>query len=273
MKMKKELQMLSFHKKGFLLFLFCLLCPLVIHASGLKKLSEKELVELTDVIVVGQVDKKDARWIGRHIETTYGIRTKEYWKGDLGDSFEFTQMGGELQRPLPIAMQADGAPRFFEGEQVILFLEKPKKKPDGKGVSNLPPESKLPASYKVVGWTQGKYTIIKDPKTNQDKVLRLGMEDVKVLDRRELDKRIEAAKIYSGSSSKKQEKPVKSEQTQLAAPLAGKGPKKSSGTNSSPNLKGENKGTSIDKDSTTILKLPQREKLDDFKLRIKGYLK
>lgn len=271
--MKKELKVFSFHKKGILLVLFCLLFPLVIHASALKKLSEKELVDLADVIMVGQVDKKEARWVGRHIETTYGIRSKEYWKGDLGASFELTQMGGEIERPLPITMQADGAPAFFEGEQVILFLEKPKKNPNEKGASTLPSDSKLPSSCKVVGWAQGKYTIIKDSKTSQEKVIRLGMEDMQVLDRRELDKRMEAAKAYSGLSSQKQEKPVKTEQIQGSAPLTGKGPKKASGAPSPQDLKGEIKEPALDKKSLDILNLPKRENLDDFKLRIKGFLK
>jgi hypothetical protein len=272
MKMKKEQKLLSFHKMGILMCLFCLLFPMIIHASALKKLSEKELVDLADVIVIGQVDKKEARWVGQHIETTFGIRAKEYWKGDLGASFDFTQMGGELQRPLPITMQADGAPGFFEGEQVILFLEKPEKNPNGKGASTLPPESRLPASCKVVGWAQGKYTIIKDSKTNQDKVVRLGMEDMRVLDRREMDRRIEAAKLYSGLSSK-QEKPVKTEQIQASTPFAGKAPKKASGAPYSRNLKAENKEISFDANSLNILDLPKRENLEDFKLRIKGFLK
>lgn len=273
MKMKKGLKMFSFHKKGILPVLFCLFFPLVIHASALKKLSEKELVDLADVIMVGQVDKKEARWVGSHIETTFGIRAKEYWKGDLGASFEFSQMGGEIERPLPITMQADGAPGFFEGEQVILFLENPKKNPNDKGASTLPPDSKLPASCKVVGWAQGKYTIIKDSNTSQEKVIRLGMEDMRILDRRELDKRIEAAMTYSGLSLKKQEKPVKTEQIQGSAPLAGKASRKASGAPFSQDLKGEIKEPALDKNSLAILDLPKRENLDDFKLRIKGFLK
>jgi hypothetical protein len=271
MKMKKDFKKLSIQKMGILIILISLLFPLGARASALKKLSEQELANLSDVIVVGKVDKKEARWVGRHIETTIGIQAKEYWKGDLGSSFEFTQMGGELQRPLPIAMEADGAPKFFEGEQVILFLEKPKKNPQNKGASPLPPDSRLPDSCKVVGWAQGKYSIIKDSKTNQEKVIRLGMEDMKVLDRRELDRRIEAAKLYSGKN--KQEKPQKTEQSKASGPFIGKIPPKTALQTSSQDLKKQDKEISFDANSQAVLDLPKRENLDDFKLRINGFLK
>ena len=108
---------------GAMIFLAAFL-PLSGMGSGLKSLSLEDMAKKSDVIAVGKVAKKEAAWVGRHIETTYKIMAKEYWKGDLGASFEFTQMGGDMYHPLPISMRAGGAPRFFEGERVVLFLEK-----------------------------------------------------------------------------------------------------------------------------------------------------
>ncbi|MBN1901089.1 hypothetical protein JW926_07170 [Candidatus Sumerlaeota bacterium] len=278
MKTKTYLKLSFYHRMGLFLILGLFLFPSPVLGSALQKLSEKELANLADVVVVGQVSSKEARWVGRHIETTVSVRAKEYWKGNLGDSFELTQMGGEVQRPLPIAMKADGAPEFFMGEQVILFLENPKPNPNpnpnSKVKNALPPDSKLPNSCKVVGWAQGKYTIIRDSKTNQDKIIRLGMEDMTVLSKHDMEKRIEAARIYSGLASKNEEKPVKTKQNQGAAPMAGKmGKKASSGADPAKVSESEVKVASLDKDSLAILDLPKRENLEVFKTRIMDILK
>ena len=183
-------------KAVFPIFLIAgILLPVVASAGALQKITVEEMAKLADVIVVGLVEKKEGAWVDKHIETTIRIQVSEYWKGSLGSTIELTQMGGEVTRPFPIAMHADGAPRFFEGERVILFLEKPKQNrsaappPPGAKISE-----KLTSSMQVLGWAQGKYTIISDPKTGEDKAVCLGMQNVRVVDKREMDNYIQKAK-------------------------------------------------------------------------------
>ncbi len=167
-------------------------------ASGLRQMSLEDVVRAADVIAVGRVMSQEARWVDKRIETTIRVAADEYWKGDLGESFEITQMGGEVQRPLPIAMYADGQPRFFQGERVILFLEKPKKASFDKGEGGAK-ESRLTASPRIVGWAYGKYTILRDPKSGEDKALPLGLMGATVLDRREIEGRMRLAAQYAGA--------------------------------------------------------------------------
>ena len=185
-------------KAVFPIFLIAgILLPVVASAGALQKITVEEMAKLADVIVVGPVEKKEGAWVDKHIETTIRIQVSEYWKGSLGSTIELTQMGGEVTRPFPIAMHADGAPRFFEGERVILFLEKPKQNrsaappPPGAKISE-----KLTSSMQVLGWAQGKYTIISDPKTGEDKAVCLGMQNVRVVDKREMDKLCAVAAEY-----------------------------------------------------------------------------
>lgn len=185
-------------KAVFPIFLIIgILLPMMASAGALQKLAIEDMAKLADVIVVGLVEKKECAWVDKHIETTIRIQANEYWKGNLGSTIELTQMGGEVVKPLPMAMHADGAPRFFEGERVILFLEKPKAirsatpPPAGARISD-----KLNSSMQVLGWAQGKYTIIADPKTGEDKAVCLGMQNVRVVDKREMDKLCAVAAEY-----------------------------------------------------------------------------
>jgi hypothetical protein len=174
------------NSRNFMLVLlvFSLCLPFSGYGSALQKLSLKEITDFSEVIAVGEVVTKEAKWVDRHIETTYKIKAAEYWKGNLGDNFEFTQMGGDLYKPLPVSMRAEGSPRFYEGEKVVLFLQKAKK-PSFKR-QQTKDKSKLWNSYKVVGWVQGKYTILEDPATGEEKAVRLGLENVRIVEKNEM---------------------------------------------------------------------------------------
>jgi hypothetical protein len=272
--MRKRFLKRSFYQFG-ILALFLALGITQVHASGLKNLSLEEITAATDVIAVGTVAKKQSQWVGNHIETTIGIKAKEYWKGDLGQSFEIAQMGGEVTQPLPIAMESNGAPKFFEGERVVLFLQKPSQAPQGKGASQPDPKSKVPGSYKVVGWAQGKYTILPDPKTGEDRVVRLGMENMQILDKRDMDKRIAAAQAYANSRLEKEGKMNKSAPSREPSPLDGKGNQKMPSAKSSPAPTGEMKGKAshASENSRDMLDLQNRDKLNDLKSKVQSYLK
>jgi len=272
--MRKRFFTRSFYHMGFLALLLALAIPQV-PASGLKNLSLEDMTKASDAIAVGTVMNKRSQWVGKHIETTVGIQAREYWKGDLGKSIEITQMGGEVTQPLPIAMESQGAPQFFEGENVVLFLQKPPKAPQGKGAAQPDPKSRVPGSYKVVGWAQGKYTILPDPQTGENRVIRLGLENMRILDKRDMDKRIAVAQAYSISRLEKEGKISKSAPSQAPAPLAGKGKQKAPEAKASPALPGELKGKTspAPQDALAMLDLPNQDKLNDFKSKVQTYLK
>jgi len=184
-------------------------------------------------------------------------------------------MGGEVTHPLPIAMESQGAPEFFEGENVVLFLQKPSQVPQGKGAAQPDPKSRVPGSYKVVGWAQGKYTILPDPQTGEDRVVRLGLENMRILDKHDMDRRIAVAQAYSISRLEKEGKMSKSAPSQAPAPLVGKGKPKAPETKTSPSLPGELKGktSAAPEDAFAMLDLPNQEKLNDFKSKVQSYLK
>ena len=263
-----------FFYKGVILGLLMALAIPQIHAGAVKNLTLEEMTQASDVIAVGAVTKKEARWVGRRIETTLQIQAREYWKGDLGASFEIAQMGGEVTEPLPIAMQSDGAPQFFEGEKVVLFLEKPRKASSGKPDLKQDPKSKVPGSYKVVGWAQGKYTILPDPQTGEEKVVRLGLENMQILDKREMNRRIAVAESYAKSRLKKEGKD-KAAPAQDLPPYASQSAKQALAAQSpkTPPKDVNNNPASPGKDSFKELDLPNREKLGDFKSKVQKCFK
>ena len=72
-------------------------------------------------IVVGRVVALESRWNdGRHgIETLVTLDVEQYLKGDLGTSVTVRTPGGQIG---PYLSVMPGAPRFAEGDEVVLFL-------------------------------------------------------------------------------------------------------------------------------------------------------
>lgn len=265
-----------------------LLPVLTVTASSIRKMNLDELTAKADVIAVGQVEKKESFWAGSRIETTVKIKAEEYWKGALGPEFEITQLGGDVLKPLPISMHADGEPRFFEGEKVVLFLEKPGFRPEKPSGKN--PGSKVAASYKVLGWAYGKYSVIFDPETGKEKVVRLGLLNARIADRKVLEERMELATKLAAAGGK-----------ESAAKTSGKTPGKKSAAAVKARMKGVDvpdepqvqkqeeikqgdpdkapltmnnvlRAQKIDK-ASTILNLPAQDTLEDLRAKVQQKLK
>jgi hypothetical protein len=79
------------------------------------------LVDDAQVIVHGRVVQLRGRAgsDGLGIETLVTVQAASYLKGDLGREFTFVARGGQLGRYRSIV---SGAPRFVEGQEVVLFL-------------------------------------------------------------------------------------------------------------------------------------------------------
>jgi hypothetical protein len=80
-----------------------------------------ELVASSAAVVHGQVVELRAQWVqGRRlIETEVVVDVVEYFKGNLGDRLTFRVPGGVLGSYQTVMV---GAPRFEEGDEVVLLL-------------------------------------------------------------------------------------------------------------------------------------------------------
>jgi hypothetical protein len=80
-----------------------------------------ELSREAQIIARGDVVSVDARWTDdrRTIETIVTLQTGSYLKGQLGPILQFRVPGGTLGRLRNLII---GAPRFEEGQQVVVFL-------------------------------------------------------------------------------------------------------------------------------------------------------
>ena len=92
-------------------------CP----AATLKMLSLDQMADESQTVVHGRVLASRAEWNSTHtsIVTVYTVKADRYLKGDLGATFELTELGGQVGN---LAMQAAGAPHFKAGEEVVLFV-------------------------------------------------------------------------------------------------------------------------------------------------------
>ncbi|MFH2009254.1 MAG: hypothetical protein ABI333_21875 [bacterium] len=125
-------------------------------ATVVLQMEIEDMIPLTPVVLIGEVNRVEASYNAEKtkIHTRVWITPSEILKGskDLGTVVVKTIGGqvGDTVAHLP------GAPRFEQGERVLVFLEP---REDGEG-------------YLTIGFYQGKFKIFKDPKTSQDMLLR-----------------------------------------------------------------------------------------------------
>jgi hypothetical protein len=106
------------------------------------------LVRAARAIVHGRVVATEVQSSARtRVETRVTIEAAAYLKGDLGPRVTFTVPGGTLGRYRTVV---SGAPRFTEGEEVVLFLG-----------------ARAPALPYVVRLSEGVFRVQQDPRTGQ----------------------------------------------------------------------------------------------------------
>lgn len=129
-------------------------------ASMLELWSTKKLAAESDVIQVGEVTSQWSSWDPetRLIYTYTKLKVKETVKGQTQDEVLIKQPGGEVGG---IGMKVHGMATFSQGEKALVFLKKS--------------DSGTPS---VVGMAQGKYKIVKDRKTGEDKAQFIAPSDV-----------------------------------------------------------------------------------------------
>ena len=111
-------------------------------------LSMQNMVNQSDLIAIGNCLNSKSVWLNRTLVTLATISVTETLKGaDLGTITVALPGGVDANRKVPVAMLYPGAPRITPGEDVFLFLTA---------------NGEAAGSYTVTGFSQGKFSIVKD---------------------------------------------------------------------------------------------------------------
>ncbi|HKR11141.1 MAG TPA: hypothetical protein VJT15_03705 [Pyrinomonadaceae bacterium] len=112
-------------------------------------LSLDDMVDQSDVIAIGNCVGTQSVWVGNTLVTLANVTVNETLKGDEGATNLTVALPGgvDANRKFPIAMNYPGAPKMQPGEEVFLFLNN---------------ASEVAGSYTVAGFSQGKFSIVKD---------------------------------------------------------------------------------------------------------------
>ena len=111
-------------------------------------LSVEDMVHKSDLIAIGNCVGTKSVWIGRSLVTLATVSVGETIKGTEQNEITVALPGGiDANRDVPIQMNYAGAPRMTPGEDVLLFLRA------GGSVAG---------SYTIAGFSQGKFSIVKD---------------------------------------------------------------------------------------------------------------
>ena len=111
-------------------------------------LSLEEMVQQSDVIAIGSCTETQSVWVDNSLVTLAKVSVNETLKGTESTDLTVALPGGvDANRKFPVAMNYPGAPRMTPGEDVFLFLTS---------------SGEVSGSYTVAGFSQGKFSIVKD---------------------------------------------------------------------------------------------------------------
>lgn len=125
-----------------------LMFPATVTATTMVELSAEQLTARASDIVHGTCTEVRSVWVGRSLVTLATISVADTLKG--GPSREMTLVipgGIDANRPVPVAVTWPGAPTVMPNDEVLLFLEQSTPVKDG---------------YRIVGYSQGKYSVVRD---------------------------------------------------------------------------------------------------------------
>lgn len=112
--------------------------------------SQTDLIQAADIIVVGRVAATQSTWIDRDLVTLATISVSETLKGSPVSEVTVVVPGGvDANRKIPVAMTFPAAPELLQQENVLLFLTA---------------EGRVVDGYSVVGFSQGKFTVVENAK-------------------------------------------------------------------------------------------------------------
>ena len=109
------------------------------------RLSNQQLTEGSDVIVIGRAAERSTRWIDGSLVTAVMVEITEAIKGGVAGRIEVLLPGGaDTNRRIKVGMTFPGAPQMQAKEEVFLFLTH---------------DSDI-GGYIVSGFAQGKFSIV-----------------------------------------------------------------------------------------------------------------
>jgi hypothetical protein len=116
-------------------------------------LSVEDMTAQADTIAIGNCVEVKSAWAGRTLVTLATVEVIETLKGEDTPTLTVVLPGGvDVNRTIPISMTYAGAPRITPGEDVFLFLTR---------------DSEVAGGYTVAGFSQGKFSIVKDDEGEQ----------------------------------------------------------------------------------------------------------
>ena len=111
-------------------------------------LSVDDMIDRSDLIAIGSCVDTKSVWMNRTLVTLATVSVAETLKGAEPRTIVVALPGGiDANRKFPVAVTYPGAPRMTPGEDVFLFLTA---------------DSEPGGSYSVTGFSQGKFSIVKD---------------------------------------------------------------------------------------------------------------
>jgi hypothetical protein len=115
-----------------------------------EKLSVRQMTIGADLIVQGRCLKTQSQWFDRSLFTLASIAVTDNIKGN-NTTVKLVLPGGiDTDRQFPVAMIYPDAPQMYPTQEAILFLQSYKGK-------------EIPDGYTVMGFSQGMFSIAKDP--------------------------------------------------------------------------------------------------------------
>jgi hypothetical protein len=111
-------------------------------------LSIEAMTSQSDMIAIGNCLDAKSVWVDRNLVTLANISVREILKGEDTSTITVVLPGGvDANRKIPIAMTYPGAPRINPSEDVFLFLTR---------------DDEVSGGYAITGFSQGKFSIVKD---------------------------------------------------------------------------------------------------------------
>jgi len=118
-------------------------------ATTAVRLSNDDLTDQADLIVIGRALDQESRWVGGNLVTFVTVSVTEVIKGEAGATITVSLPGGvDAKRKFPVAMTYPAAPRVGPSEEMFLFLTAGDEATEG--------------AYAISGFSQGKFSIVQE---------------------------------------------------------------------------------------------------------------
>ena len=135
---------------AFLAVVIGMLLALALGANGttLARMSVAQMAQRADLIVRARCEGNTTAWDAGEIWTFTTFAVEESWKGEAPEKVHVRLLGG---RAGEVTSTVDGVPRFREGEEVVVFLERTTR-----------------GDFSVLSWIQGTFRIRRNARTGRE---------------------------------------------------------------------------------------------------------